>query len=336
MNANGQPVFTEIISQYEKEGDWYRVEQLVTAPKAASSLGLELALQWTATGTVWWDDVSVVEASTPGKRLIKVAAICVKPEDKSSTEKNRVFYAGKIIEAGRMGVDLLCLGEGITVVSTGRQYADVAEPVPGPTSNLLGEAAMKAGMYVVAGIYEREGELIYNTAILIDRNGNVAGKYRKTHLPESEVYGGLTPGAEYPVFNTDFGKVGIEICYDNFFPEVVSSLVLQGAEIILLPIWGDIREKGLTWDFVARTRAIDNAVYIVASMYSRRSLIISPYGQILADGDEGMDIITAVIELNIRTFEPWLSVSSMGEWKKLYPKERRIETYKGLVKGRDE
>ena len=332
LDGKDREVLTEFVSRVVKEGEWYRVEQVLTAPRAARSLNLELVLQWTATGTVWWDDASVEEVPAPAPRRIKVATVYHQPSERSTPEKNRKFYAEKIADAGRLGVDLLCLGEGITVVSTGKTYADVAEPVPGPTSLVLGEAARKARLYVVAGIYEREGSLIYNTALLIDREGNIAGKYRKTHLPETEVNGGLTPGTTYPVFRTDFGTVGIEICYDNFFPEVARSLALQGAEIILLPIWGDLRGQGYAWDIVARARAIDNAVFLIASIYSnRRSLIINPDGRILADtgGDQGL--VTAEIDLNGRTFERWLSVGSYGEWKSLFPKERRSETYRGLV-----
>ncbi|NWG12851.1 MAG: carbon-nitrogen hydrolase family protein [Acidobacteria bacterium] len=332
LDAGGREVFTEFVSRFVKEGDWYRAEQVLTAPRPARSLRLELALQWTATGTVWWDDVAVEEVRHPAPRKIKVATAYSMPAGRSTPEKNRRFYAEKIIEAGRLGVDLLCLGEGITVVSTGKAYADVAEPVPGPTSRILGEAASKSRLCVVAGIYEREGPLLYNTALLIDREGNVTGKYRKTHLPQTEVNGGLTPGSTYPVFRTDFGTVGIEICYDNFFPEVARSLALQGAEIILLPIWGDMRGQGYAWDIVARARAIDNAVFLIASMYSnRRSLIINPDGRILADtgGDQGL--VTAEIDLNARTFERWLSVGSYGEWKSLFPQERRSETYGGLM-----
>jgi predicted amidohydrolase len=332
LDGKGQEVFTEFLSRFVKEGEWYRAEKVLTAPRPARGINLELVLQWTATGTVWWDDVSVEEVSNPAPRRIKVATVYYQPAGRSTPEENRRFYADKIVEAGRLGVDLLCLGEGITVVSTGKAYADVAETVPGPTSWVLGEAARKSRLYVVAGIYEREGPLIYNTALLIDREGNVAGKYRKTHLPQTEVNGGLTPGSTYPVFRTDFGTVGIEICYDNFFPEVARSLALQGAEIILLPIWGDGREQGYAWDIVARARAIDNAVHLVASIYSnRRSLIINPDGRILADTGGRQGLVTAGIDLNARTFERWLSVGSYGEWKSLFPQERRSETYKALV-----
>jgi len=332
LDGKGQEVFTEFLTRSVKEGEWYRAEQVLTAPRAARGLSIELVLQWTPKGTVWWDDVSVEEAPSPGPRRVKVATVYAEPQDRSTPEQNRKFYADKVADAGRLGVDLLCLGEGITLVSTGKEYMDVAEPVPGPTSRILGEAARKYRLYVVAGIYEREGPLIYNTALLIDRDGNVAGKYRKTHLPETEVNGGITPGTAYPVFRTDFGTVGLEICYDYCFPEVTRSLALQGAEIILLPIWGDLRENQSAWDIVARARAIDNAVYLVASIYSnRRSLIINPNGRILADTGGSQGLVTADIDLNARTFERWLSVGSYGEWKSLFPKERRSETYKGLV-----
>ena len=185
----------------------------------------------------------------------------------------------------------------------------------------------------MASLYEREGKRVYNTAVLIDRQGKLVGRYRKTHLPETEMIAGVTPGTEYPVFHTEFGTVGMQICYDNFFPEVARSLALNGAEILFTPIWGDTREEGYDWDIVARARAIDNAVYFVASAYTlKRSLIIDPGGRILADtkGEEG--IVTAEVELNHRRLEPWLSVGAFGEWKRLYPKERRPATYGELTR----
>jgi predicted amidohydrolase len=333
LNSGGQEVFTQLLSRFVREGEWYRAEEVMAAPQPARSMKVQLALQWTPSGTVWWDDLSVQEVPAPAARHIKIGTVSYQPPGRSTPEKNRAFYAEKVAAAGKLGVDLLCLGEGITVVSTGSSYADVAEPVPGPTSEALGEAARKSRLYVVAGIYEREGPLIYNTALLIDREGRVVGKYRKTHLPETEVLAGLTPGSAYPVFKTDFGTVGIEICYDNFFPEVARSLALNGAEIILLPIWGDLRGQEYAWDVVARARAIDNAVFLVASIYSnKRSLIINPDGRILADTawDEGL--VTADVNLDARTFERWLSVPSYGEWKNLYPQERRSETYQGLTR----
>ena len=302
-NARGQEILGEYITSYKLQGEWHEAEGILAAPLFAKSVDLELVLQWTPTGTVWWDDVSLEQISPPQERKIKVATVSYEPPPPSTPDKNRYFFAEKVEAAGKAGADIICLGEGITKVSTDKNFAEVAESVPGPTSQVLGDVAKKYHMYVIAGIYERKEAVVYNTALLIDREGKVFGKYRKTHLPEDEVTGGVTPGDTYPVFRTDFGTVGLEICYDNFFPEVARSLALKGAEIIFLPISGDGRGNGYAWDIVARCRAIDNAVYLIASNYSqKRSLVVDPDGQILAD-TKGSGMVTAEIDLDGRTFD---------------------------------
>src|SRR5260370_39752315 len=89
--------------------------------------------------------------------------------------------------------DVILFPEGITVVGTGKSYAEVAESIPGPTTASLAELARKRSSYVVAGIYEREGPAVYNTAVLLNRAGDVMGKYRKVYLPRQEIENGLTP-----------------------------------------------------------------------------------------------------------------------------------------------
>src|ERR1035437_1988722 len=118
-------------------------------------------------------------------------------------------------------------------------------------------------------MYEREGTAIYNTAVLIDRAGNVEGKYRKVYLPREEVEAGLTPGSDYPVFQTDFGTVGLMICYDVFFPDPAHALAREGAEIVLLAIWGG--DHTLT-----KARAIENKIFLVASGYDYPTYIMDP------------------------------------------------------------
>ena len=139
--------------------------------------------------------------------------------------------------------DVILLPEGITVVGTGKKDSDMGEPIPGPTTKRLGEVARQKHSYIVAGMFEREGPAIYNTAVLIDRAGNVAGKYRKVYLPREEMEVGLTPGSDFPVFQTDFGKVGLMICWDLQYTDPARALVLGGAELILLPIWGGERRS---------------------------------------------------------------------------------------------
>ncbi|HEY2934140.1 MAG TPA: carbon-nitrogen hydrolase family protein [Acidobacteriota bacterium] len=332
-DEKGREVLKEYILPSGDDGDWQKAERILTAPRSARSIDIELVLQWSKAGTVWWDDLRVEEAASLPHRKIKVATVSYQPPAPSTPAKNRQFYAEKAAEAGRAGADILCLGEGITVVSTGKKYDEVAETVAGPTSQILGQVAKTYRMYIVAGIYEREGALVYNTSLLIGRNGEIVGKYRKIHLPETEISGGLTPGDSYPVFKTDFGTIGLQVCYDNFFPEGVRTLALQGAEIIFLPIWGDGRGEGYQWDIVARARAIDNAVFLIASIYTdKRSLIIDPNGHILADTSGKSGMVMSEIDLDQRTFERWLSVHGYGDWKNLYPKERRPDTYQNLSK----
>ncbi len=99
-------------------------------------------------------------------------------------------------------------------------------------------------------MFEKEGSLIYNTGVLMDRGGNIAGKYRKVQLPLAEAEFGVTPGCEFPVFDTDFGKIGILICFDHFFPEPARILSYNGAEIIFVPTIGNSPIIKLTFIFL--------------------------------------------------------------------------------------
>ncbi|MGQ9733420.1 MAG: carbon-nitrogen hydrolase family protein, partial [Candidatus Zipacnadales bacterium] len=264
---------------------------------------------------------------------VKLATVCYVPEKTDGPDDNRRQFAEQAVVAGKQGADIVCLGEGITLIGTAKSAAEVGEPVPGPTTAVLGKVARENRMYIIAGVYEWAGDILYNTAVLIDREGRVVGRYRKTHLPEAEMRWGVTPGTTYPVFRTDFATLGIAICYDNFFPEVARSLALNGAEIIFLPIWGDGRDNDRTWDIIARARAIDNAVFFVASNYSqKRSLIIDRWGHILADTHQQNGVVVCEVKLDARVLQPWLSVGCNGEWEKLYKHERRPSTYLPLIR----
>jgi len=208
----------------------------------------------------------------------------------------------------------------------GRPLVETSQPVPGPATRMLSERARRYRAWAATSLHEIEGGLIYNTAVLIDREGRIAGKYRKVHLATAEGEAGITPGSEYPVFNTDFGRVGMTVCWDNWFGEAARALRLRGAEIILLPIAGD----GVPghWDIVSRARAIDNGVYLVASSTSAGSpsRIVSPDGKVLAEASDG--IAVADIDLSTESRVQWLSVGpALGEGKSLYIKERRPDTY---------
>ena len=120
------------------------------------------------------------------------------------------------------------LGETLTYYGTGKSFAETAEPVPGPSTAYFEALAKKHGLYIVAGLLERDGHLIYNVAALLGPDGKLAGKYRKVCLPRGEIAGGIAPGSDYPVFSTRFGKLGMMVCYDGFFPEVAQALASRG------------------------------------------------------------------------------------------------------------
>ncbi|MFO7945269.1 MAG: carbon-nitrogen hydrolase family protein [Armatimonadota bacterium] len=311
---------------------WTEISDRRVAPEEAVTARIELILKWT-TGTVWFDNVAMRPADPVEHRIVNLATICLVTRD-STPDENRRAWAQKCAEAGQMGADIVCCGEVLTAPGTGMSKFELKEPADGPTAQTLGEVADEYDMYIVAGIYEWDGQSIYNTAILLDRDGNLAGRYRKVHLTVTAGPGGSSPGPEYPVFETDFGTIGMEICYDNFFPECARALAVNGAEIIFLPIWGDTRTPW-SYEISCRSRALDNSVFLVSSIYSlKRSLIVSPLGEILADteGEEG--VIMAEVDLDDRYLHRGLSVGADGEWETLWPNERHPSTYDDLAEPR--
>lgn len=295
-----------------QEGGWNKIEYATQAPEGAAAVQIRLSLQWSPGGTVWWDGIRLDEESSQPGRTIRAVTIFHRPRSTASAAASVEEFCRLVRQCAAGKPDVICLPEGITVVGTGKSYAEVSEPVPGPTTEKLGSLAREVGAYIVAGIYERVGPVIYNTAVLIDRKGKLAGTYRKTHLPREEVEGGITPGDTYPVFKTDFGTVGLMICWDVQFPEPARAMALQGAELILLPIWGGS-------EVLARARAIENHVFLVTSSYDMKTFVVDPKGDVLAEATSSSPIATAELHLDRPILQPWLGNMKTRTWKERRP-----------------
>ena len=207
-------------------------------------------------------------------------------------------------------VDLACFPE---LCTTGYALYDtwhkVAEPVPGPTTYELGKVAREAGLYLIAGIAEKGGGgALYDSAIVIDPRGEVAGTYRKVHLWDKErLY--FTRGDSFPTFETKHCKIGIGICYDLEFPESARAMAVDGATLLLFP---SAQSKWMNRhiDVYAASRAAENCAFVAFSNLSGRepgevylghSQIVSPGCKVLASVKASYG--TAVAEVDFKELD---------------------------------
>ena len=289
---------------------WGHCQARLRAPETARQAKIELYLQWAPLARVEWSDVTLDAIAAPLPRKARLATVHLQPKEGVNPSDKPPQFAPLIAEAASRKADLVVLPETLTFYGTGKTMAECAEPVPGPSTAYFGTLAKRHDLYLVVGLVEREGKTIYNTAALIGPDGSMIGKYRKVTLPRGEIEAGLTPGKDYPVFETRFGKVGMMICYDGFFPEVARALTIRGAEVIAWPVWG-------CNPMLAKARACENHVYLVSSTYTDStkqdwmiSGIFDHYGDVLAETNQWGSIAITEVDLN----EParW---NSLGDFK---------------------
>ncbi|HEX3398847.1 MAG TPA: nitrilase-related carbon-nitrogen hydrolase [Acetobacteraceae bacterium] len=247
-------------------------------------------------------------------------------------------------QAGERGSQLVVLPEVWTGLGYSDKsiYRDIAEPIPGPTTDLLAREARRFGMYIAGSIYEHAGHGVYhNTCPLIGPDGAIVGLYRKTHLFDApnrhDIQGGIREsdkvraGDALPVFHTTLGPIGLSVCSDLRFPEVYREMTLRGARLLVCAS-AFLSPRFDHWEFFLRARAAENQVWVVASGqygtepksgigFVGRSMVVDPWGTVTATASDAETCLSAVVDPGF-----------VDEVRQRYPllEQRRPELYPSI------
>lgn len=266
-----------------------------------------------------------------------------KPSRKENVAKATLLIA----EAARNGADVVCLPELFSSMYFPREKGKKApsEPVPGPTTRALSDAAKENGVIVIGGsVCERAGSRVYNTCPVFSEEGKMLGKYRKIHLPQDEHYyeqDYFETGDRYSVFQTSCGNLGTLICFDQWYPEAARIIRLLGAQILFYPtaigwVRGIEQAEGdwkAAWEAVQVGHAISNSIVVCAvnrvgieggTTFWGGSFVCDQFGKVLmraGNKEEGVSVVSCDLSLGKMVEDGW------G-----FLRNRRKETYKGLIK----
>ena len=234
----------------------------------------------------------------------------------ATNEENLKNAVSKINEAAQKGSDIVVLPEMFSCPYKASNFPVFAQKDGEENWKQLSEAAGKNKIYLVAGsMPEREGEKIFNTSYVFGRDGKQIAKHRKMHLFDCDIPGGaffhesdtLTAGNKVTVFDTEYGKIGLMICFDIRFPELARLMVDRGAKMIIVPAAFNMTSGPNWWEIMFRTRATDNQVYMAGCSPARdenasyvawgHSIVVDPFGKILSQLDEKESILYQEMDL---------------------------------------
>jgi len=254
-------------------------------------------------------------------------------EDKKENVQKAVSLAEKAVQDG---AKIICFQELFHTHwfprSVNAENYILAEPINGPTVTLMADFAKKNQTVIIVPIYEKADEgIYYNSAVVIDANGKILGTYRKNHVPHiplwEEKFYFANGNNGYPVFKTKYAKIGVLICWDNFFPEAARVLGLKGAEIIFAPTASSLASQP-RWKKIICSHAIANNLFVArvnrvgdeqGQKFFGNSFFANPDGEIFAEsGGTEEDVLVADLETEtIRDFK--------NIWA--FYRDRRPETY---------
>jgi omega-amidase len=280
-------------------------------------------------------------------------------QNKQTNEKeaNIEIVRVAIEEAAKNGAQVVALGEFFNcIISHSDQLKSFAEDFSGqtgaaPTFDMLKKAAKDHNIYLIGGSISEIGEAgkLYNTSVVFNRNGELIAKHRKVHLCDLNFAGKLAimesatfaPGNNYTIFDTEYGKMGLAICYDIRFAELSLLMSKKGARVLFYPSVFSMVTGPLHWELLIRARAIDNQVYVVGVQPARyvedtsinkayaHSAVVDPMAQVVVMAGIGPEIVYADIDLqNVEEARKTLPYTEQKRWD-VYslddPQEKRIQ-----------
>jgi N-carbamoylputrescine amidase len=261
-------------------------------------------------------------------------------------------------QAAKKGAQIICTQEMVTsqyfCQSEEHRFFDLAEPIPGPSTLAFQKAAKKHGVVIIASLFEKRASGLYhNTAAIIDADGSLLGIYRKMHIPDDPLFYEkfyFTPGdTGFKAWDTKFGKIGVLICWDQWYPEAARLTAMQGAEILFYPTaigWhpSEKVEYGVNqhgaWETIQRSHAVANGCYVAAINRIGHEVIdgvggdgLEFWGQTFVAGTSGQIIAKASTDKEEVLIVP-VELSKVDVTRTHWPflRDRRIDAYENLTK----